>query len=237
MNEYGYCWNNPLILVDRNGAWPEWVENVKDWAYEHKEPLKWAFAAGLLAIPVVAAVWIPATVTVAAAVVAGALLGGIAGGITNMLSNSGNFINGCIGGEINGEIVVSITLAIPGGHVFIANLLGGSAGNAVTEFLNNMDSPPSEDHCVPRILLDTIIAGLTQMGVSGGLDKLSLSIGSYIIWDIYKAIYSVGSGTTAGYTMEPLWNVAKDSVSKVKTVFNTVFNNEAVYIPISHTVY
>ncbi len=229
MNEYGYCWNNPLILVDRNGAWPEWVENVKDWAYEHKEPLKWAFAAGLLAIPVVAAVWIPATVTVAAAVVAGALLGGI----TNMLSNSGNFINGCIGGEINGEIVVSITLAIPGGHVFIANLLGGSAGNAVTEFLNNMDSPPSEDHCVPRILLDTIIAGLTQMGVSGGLDKLSLSIGNYIIWDIYKAIYSVGSETTAGYTMEPLWNMAKDSVSKAKTAFN----NEVKHIPISHTVH
>ena len=41
----------------------------------------------------------------------------------------------------------------------------------------------------------------------------------------------------SGYTMEPLWNMAKDSVSKVKTVFNTVFNNEAVYIPISHTVY
>ncbi len=25
LNEYEYCWNNPLILVDRNGALPEWA--------------------------------------------------------------------------------------------------------------------------------------------------------------------------------------------------------------------
>ena len=30
LNEYGYCWNNPMILVDLDGAWPSWedFENV-----------------------------------------------------------------------------------------------------------------------------------------------------------------------------------------------------------------
>ena len=61
LNEYGYCWNNPLILVDRNGALPEWLEDVKDWAYEHKEPLKWAFA-GVTTVATIAAT---ATISVA----------------------------------------------------------------------------------------------------------------------------------------------------------------------------
>ena len=36
LNEYGYCWNNPMVLVDRNGAWPsgedidEWIQGIKD---------------------------------------------------------------------------------------------------------------------------------------------------------------------------------------------------------------
>ena len=40
---------------------PEWLENVKDWAYEHKEPLKWAFAG----ITTVAAIAATATISVA----------------------------------------------------------------------------------------------------------------------------------------------------------------------------
>ena len=32
LNEYGYCWGNPMVLVDWNGAWPTWedVENAID---------------------------------------------------------------------------------------------------------------------------------------------------------------------------------------------------------------
>ena len=36
LNEYGYCWNNPLMLMDRNGAWPEFIENAVEWGKEHK---------------------------------------------------------------------------------------------------------------------------------------------------------------------------------------------------------
>ena len=25
LNEYGYCWNNPMILVDLDGEWPQWI--------------------------------------------------------------------------------------------------------------------------------------------------------------------------------------------------------------------
>ncbi len=28
LNEYGYCWNNPMVLVDWDGAWPKWMEKV-----------------------------------------------------------------------------------------------------------------------------------------------------------------------------------------------------------------
>ena len=31
LNAYGYCWNHPMDLVDLNGMWPEWVENVNEW--------------------------------------------------------------------------------------------------------------------------------------------------------------------------------------------------------------
>ena len=41
LNEYGYCWNNPMVLVDLNGAWPTWedvenvanniIENINNW--------------------------------------------------------------------------------------------------------------------------------------------------------------------------------------------------------------
>ena len=54
---FGYTGYQP----DRNGALPEWLENVKDWAYEHKEPLKWAFAG----ITTVAAIAATATISVA----------------------------------------------------------------------------------------------------------------------------------------------------------------------------
>ena len=54
---FGYTCYQP----DRNGALPEWLENVKDWAYEHKEPLKWAFAG----ITTVAAIAATATISVA----------------------------------------------------------------------------------------------------------------------------------------------------------------------------
>ncbi|HIZ81846.1 MAG TPA: RHS repeat-associated core domain-containing protein [Candidatus Mediterraneibacter pullistercoris] len=28
LNRYGYCFNNPMNLVDLNGAWPQWIEDI-----------------------------------------------------------------------------------------------------------------------------------------------------------------------------------------------------------------
>lgn len=50
LNKYGYCFNNPLIIVDIDGAWPKWVENagkaisnginkVGNWVKDNKDNL------------------------------------------------------------------------------------------------------------------------------------------------------------------------------------------------------
>ena len=50
LNRYGYCFNNPLIIVDIDGAWPKWVENagkaitnginkVGNWVKDNKDNL------------------------------------------------------------------------------------------------------------------------------------------------------------------------------------------------------
>jgi len=30
LNEYAYCWNRPMALVDLNGQWPQWLQNVSE---------------------------------------------------------------------------------------------------------------------------------------------------------------------------------------------------------------
>ena len=47
---YGYCWNNPLMLVDRNGAWPEFIENAVEWGKEHKGAVVAAVGVATLAV-------------------------------------------------------------------------------------------------------------------------------------------------------------------------------------------
>ena len=39
LNEYGYCWNNPMALVDLDGAWPEW-EDIDEWIQDIKDKNK-----------------------------------------------------------------------------------------------------------------------------------------------------------------------------------------------------
>lgn len=28
LNQYAYCFNRPINLVDLNGAWPQWIEDI-----------------------------------------------------------------------------------------------------------------------------------------------------------------------------------------------------------------
>ena len=69
LNEYGYCWNNPLMLMDRNGALPEFIENAVEWGKEHKGAV--VAAVGVAALAVAAAAFAPVV-----------LAGGAAAGVT-----------------------------------------------------------------------------------------------------------------------------------------------------------
>ena len=72
LNNYTYCWNNPLGLVDLNGMWPEFMETAGKWIGEHKEDIV-AVTIGAISIAVagVASICIPGVGTV----VGGAILG------------------------------------------------------------------------------------------------------------------------------------------------------------------
>ena len=39
LNPYGYCWNNPMVLVDLDGAWPTW-EDINEWVQNIEEEVK-----------------------------------------------------------------------------------------------------------------------------------------------------------------------------------------------------
>ena len=224
--------------MDRNGALPEWLEDVKDWAYEHKEPLKWATVgittvAAIAATATVSVTGIPIVVAIAGA---GMLLGGIGGGFTNVASNSGSFINGYIGGEFNGGITASLMFTI---GPFAANFVGGSVGNFVTEFLNNLDFPGADKKSNSELFYDSIMAGGIQSLVCGGLDKLSISIaGGFsgmdgkgvtrvagVIWDLYKMVFSIGAGTTVGYGTGPSYDKLSYLIPEIKTTYVPVSSN------------
>ena len=95
LNEYGYCWNNPLMLVDRNGAWPEFIENVVEWGKEHKGAV--VAAVGVAALAVAAAAFAPVVLAggAAAGVTVGimakvAMLGGTAGSLLDIVYQKRN---------------------------------------------------------------------------------------------------------------------------------------------------
>ena len=90
LNEYGYCWNNPLMLADRNGAWPEFIENAVEWGKEHKGAV--VAAVGVAALAVAAAAFAPVVLAggAAAGVTVGimakvAMLGGTAGSLLDIV--------------------------------------------------------------------------------------------------------------------------------------------------------
>ena len=48
MNRYSYCFNDPMLLVDLDGAWPEWLDvsekGAKDKIRDNKEN-RWIYSA------------------------------------------------------------------------------------------------------------------------------------------------------------------------------------------------
>ena len=106
LNEYGYCWGNPMVLVDLDGAWPsfesigECIKNTAnkavDWVKNNKENLiKIGIGIGVAAIGVgITAVTggsaLPAVIAEGKAIaISGAVSAVVSGGITvaNMAVN------------------------------------------------------------------------------------------------------------------------------------------------------
>lgn len=133
LNNYVYCWNRPLVLVDLDGMWPQWVETVAK--------------VVTVAVAVVAVVAVVATATVATggaalglAVAAGATVGGVVNGFVNE-ANGGSYINGWVGGAVSGG-----TQALLGYNNPVGFVIGGSAnglGSYITDKLDNID--PTND--------------------------------------------------------------------------------------------
>ena len=97
LNEYGYCWGNPMVLVDLDGAWPsfesigECIKNTAnkavDWVKNNKENLiKIGIGIGVAAIGVGITAVIAAGKAIA---ISGAVSAVVSGGITvaNMAVN------------------------------------------------------------------------------------------------------------------------------------------------------
>ena len=114
LNEYGYCWNNPLMLVDRNGAWPEFIENVGKWCEENIDTTA-AIKLGIAGLTAAAAVVLTVgTFGVGGGVFAASsiLASGVIGGWINT-RNDENPVDGFSGGALNASIIV-LSACVPG---------------------------------------------------------------------------------------------------------------------------
>lgn len=131
LNHYGYCWNRPLVLIDLDGMWPQWIETVA------KVVTVTVAVAAVAAVVVTATVATGGAAAVALSVAAGAAVGGVVNGFVNE-ANGGSYINGWVGGAVSGGIQAFLGYNNPFGFV-----IGGSAnglGSYITDHLDNIDS-------------------------------------------------------------------------------------------------
>lgn len=202
LNEYGYCWNAPLLLVDLDGRFPSFrkierdikrelsslEETVNRFYNENKEVIDTVgkilitvlTVAAVVMIGVMVAIAIAGTLPPAAAIVVGGtiLLGGVPTGITGGFSNmmtGGSFLNGFCGGYVNGCITTVGKITERGSLILFGNFLGGFTGNMITESFNNLDiTEPKEKKNQAEIFVNSLFAGFTQLLISKylPLDKL-----------------------------------------------------------------
>ena len=213
LNQYGYCWNRPLDLVDLDGQIPTWLKVV----------------GAVAAVAVVATIAVVAAPATAAAVVvttavAGAAVGGVVGGVTNVVTGSGSFINGFAGGAVNGAISVGLSFSV---SPYISNAVGGAAGSWITDALNNSDKPEEEQKSHEEMGWSAFIAGVTQSLVGGSLGQLwgnatggwniANTTGANMIatalWDtLFAGGISFSTGTIASIVSSESWKAFLDSI-------------------------
>ena len=140
-------------MVDRDGHWPEWVENTVK--------VVTVVAAGVAIVGAVAAVAVaaPAAVVVGTGLAASATCAGVISGFVNE-GNGGSYTNGFIGGAVAGTVQY-IGARLGGG---VGNELGGAIGNAlganITNRLDNLDKTVSAKYTEEQITNNTLVSGI-----------------------------------------------------------------------------
>lgn len=156
LNRYGYCWGNPLILVDLDGRFPSWTEVGE------------------------AATWAKDAMTEAVEEAKEAVVKGV----TDAKKSVSAFIEEHEEEIQEVGLYVGVGLAIAAGAavggpvgVYLAgNFVGGFAGNTITELLNDGDiTDPKDKKGLPGILVTSVGMGVTQAGLGKikTLEKLS----------------------------------------------------------------
>ena len=90
LNRYTYCFNAPIMMIDLDGAWPQWIENagkalkkgvkkVGNWISEHKAQI----ISGIAIVG--AGIFVGATGGLGAGIIAGVIVGtgGLVSGVLN----------------------------------------------------------------------------------------------------------------------------------------------------------
>ena len=135
LNRYTYCFNAPIMMIDLDGAWPQWIENagkalkkgvkkVGNWISEHKAQI----ISGIAIVG--AGIFVGATGGLGAGIIAGVIVGtgGLVSGVLNTV-DGGDFWNGFAGGCVGTALV---TIGMPA---------WGAApiGTATTTIFDNLD--------------------------------------------------------------------------------------------------
>lgn len=167
MNRYGYCFNNGMVLMDLDGAWPSWndvkngikevgqavgkttrgmIEEAKnaDWKKIGRTALNIVETVGAVAAGVIAVGTVGAIVGTGAAIVAGVGIAANAAytGYINQ-KNGGNFFDGLFVGSLNASASVFASTffgaPLPQNHIgSVAQVVLTSGANYVSGTLSSL---------------------------------------------------------------------------------------------------
>ena len=190
LNHYGYCFGNPVNLVDNDGNWPSWndvKEGAKNWYKENEDTIKTVATVATTAAVVAGAAAVTVATGGAAAVVIGGAVAGAglevaAEAVDNKLSGKDvfdvsnyNLTDICIAagaGAITAGIGSSLGAAVKSGEMLksTAKVLD-KVGTTVVSMGNNMLSNYLDD---PNISTTELVTeGLVAGGISLGLQFLA----------------------------------------------------------------
>ncbi len=135
LNRYTYCFNTPIMMIDLDGAWPQWIENagkalekgvkkVGNWISEHKAQI----ISGIAIVG--AGIFVGATGGLGAGIIASGIvgIGGTVSGAIN-IADGGGFWNGFAGGCVGTAL---ITIGMPAWGA-------APVGTATTTIFDNLD--------------------------------------------------------------------------------------------------